>query len=78
MQDKKRIGRPIKPGVSGARVSLGLRVTGDTKSRLDNAALASGRSQSQEAELRLEQSFRDDRIEAMLREILERLDPPNV
>jgi hypothetical protein len=34
-----------------------LRVTRETKQKLDQAANASGRSQSQEAELRLEQSF---------------------
>jgi hypothetical protein len=38
-------------------VPLGLRVTLETKRRLDDAAVASGRSQSQEAELRLEHSF---------------------
>ena len=36
---------------------MGLRVTRETKQKLDQAAHVSGRSQSQEAELRLEQSF---------------------
>jgi len=48
--------RQPKPG---ERVSLGLRVTPEMKRQLDRAAERSGRSQSQEAELRLEQSFRD-------------------
>lgn len=58
------------PAEHGQRRSLGLKVTPDIKNRLDAAAKANGRSQSQEAEARLEQSFRDDRIEAKLDEIL--------
>ncbi len=54
---RKRMGRPSKPPVPGERVSLGLRVTANMKMKLDQAAAESGRSQSQEAELRLEQSF---------------------
>ncbi len=53
----KRRGRPTKAPVEGARTSLGLRVTAQLKRRLDQAAAHSGRSQSQEAEFRLEQSF---------------------
>jgi hypothetical protein len=41
----------------GERVPLGLRVTKETKFRLDQASHASGRSQSQEAEFRLEHTF---------------------
>jgi len=41
-------------------VPLGLRVTTEVKEKLDHAAKASGRSQSMEAELRLEQTFRSD------------------
>jgi hypothetical protein len=43
----------------GQRVPLGLRVTPELKERLDNAAKETGRSQSQEAELRLERTFRE-------------------
>lgn len=50
----KRRGRPTV----GERVPLGLRVTPEFKKRLEDAATASGRSQSQEAELRLENTFR--------------------
>jgi hypothetical protein len=50
-------GRPRREPEPGERVSLGLRVTPDMKRRLDEAAAKSGRSQSQEAELRLERSF---------------------
>jgi hypothetical protein len=57
----KRIGRPMKAPVSGKRVSLGLKVTADIKRRLDAAARASGRTQSQEAEHRIELSYRYER-----------------
>jgi hypothetical protein len=46
---------------------LGLRVTPDLKRALDDAAERSGRSQSQEAEFRIERSFAEERsmIEAL-------------
>ena len=50
-------GRPIRPGVPGARVSLGLKVTPEIKNKLDEAARLNGRTQSAEAEYRLERSF---------------------
>lgn len=53
----KRVGRPTKAARSGSRVSLGLKVTADTKRKIEAAAAASGRTQSQEAEARLERSF---------------------
>src|SRR5262245_43231204 len=64
MEEVKRgRGRPTV----GERVPLGLRVTPDLKQRLDAAAEQSGRSQSQEAELRLERSFeRGDLIAEVL------------
>ena len=58
----KRIGRPTKAPKPGERVSLGLRVTADIKQKLDEAAARSGRSQSQEAELRLERSFEREEL----------------
>jgi hypothetical protein len=63
----KRIGRPPKEPVPGTRHSLGLKVTADIKARLDKAARESGRTQSQEAEARLERSF--DRAD-LLSEVL--------
>jgi|RhiMetdeSRZDD1v2_1073273.scaffolds.fasta_scaffold1991056_2 hypothetical protein len=71
MGKTRRVGRPTKAPKSGERVPLGLRVTADIKRKLDAAAEKSGRSQSQEAELRIEQSFsRDDAFGgAELREI---------
>jgi hypothetical protein len=64
LEDVKRgRGRPTV----GERVPLGLRVTPDLKRKLDAAAEQSGRSQSQEAELRLEHTF--DR-QGLLSEVL--------
>lgn len=60
-------GRPGRKIKSGERVMLGLRVTPEMKGRLDEAAQHSGRSQSQEAELRLERSFdREDLLSETL------------
>ncbi len=67
-QREKRVGRPKKAPTSGERVSLGLRVTAEIKTRLDQAAESAGRSQSQEAELRLERSFHN---QALVNEVLE-------
>src|SRR3954454_12478893 len=63
-----RRGRKPQPANQGQRVSLGLKVTPEIKNKLDTAAKANGRTQSQEAEVRLERSF--DR-EALLLEVLE-------
>jgi hypothetical protein len=65
---KRTKGRPRKREPKpGDRVSLGLRVTPSLKKELDRAAQTSGRSQSQEAEFRIERSFLDQRrmIEAL-------------
>ena len=62
------MGRPTKKPKAGERIPLGLRVTAAVKHRLDKAAKASGRSQSQEAEIRLEQScieFDDPELRSM-------------
>jgi uncharacterized protein (DUF1778 family) len=58
--EKKRMGRPPKPPVAGQRVPLGLRVSRKLKEALGAAAETSGRSLSQEAELRLENSLKFD------------------
>src|SRR5262245_8525493 len=60
-QRGSRMPGPGRPSL-GERVPLGLRVTLDTKARLDAAARYNGRSLSQEAEFRLEQSFDSDRL----------------
>jgi hypothetical protein len=56
----KRKGRPGRTPQAGERVSLGLRVTAEMKARIDEAAALSGRSQSQEAEIRLLNSFQSE------------------
>jgi hypothetical protein len=60
-KEAKRIGRPTKAPARGKRVSLGLKVTADIKRRLDSAR-ASGRTQSQEAEHRIELSYQYERV----------------
>ncbi len=60
--DERRRGRPPKPAAAGTRVSLGLKVTPEIKGRLDQAARANGRTQSQEAEARLVRSFEREEL----------------
>ena len=60
-KEAKRIGRPLKAPHRGKKVALGLKVTADIKRRLDLAARASGRTQSQEAEHRIELSYQYER-----------------
>jgi hypothetical protein len=55
-------GRPTKPGKPGEKTTLSLRMTAELKQRLEDAGSSSGRNLSQEAERRLENSFRDDEI----------------
>lgn len=60
-------GRPTKQAEPGAKASLGLKVTPAIKTRLEEAAAASGRTQSQEAEFRIERSFdRQDLLSEVL------------
>jgi hypothetical protein len=62
IQPIRRIGRPTVPAKSGEKATLTLRVTADIKTRLETAAVQSGRSLSAEAEQRLERSFEHDDI----------------
>jgi len=59
-----------KPTIAnpGERRSLGLKVSPDVKNELDAAAKRNGRTQSQEAEVRLEASFRQ---QGLLGEVLQ-------
>lgn len=57
-----RPGRKPRPAKQGQRVSLGLKVTPEIKNWLDAEAKRNGRTQSQEAEARLENSFRNERV----------------
>jgi len=67
-QLRRKFGAPPKREAEpGERFQLGIRVTAELKRKLDAAAEQSGRSQSQEAELRLEHTF--DR-QGLLSEVL--------
>jgi len=61
-----RLGRPLKEAAEGHRVMLGLRVSADVKNKLDEAARKSGRSQSQEAEIRLQKTFDAEELAMMM------------
>ena len=62
MSKAARIGRPMKSPARGEkRISLGLKVTAEVKRRIDSAARATGRTQSQEAERRIEMSYTYER-----------------
>lgn len=69
MISKRRGGRIPRQRQEGERVPLGLRVSVDVKKRLDEAVIKSGRSQSAEAEYRLETSFERVEIIGRLRRI---------
>ena len=57
MAPKKRRGRPQRTPEPGERVGIGFKVTPALKAAIEAACAKSGRSQSQEIELRLERSF---------------------
>lgn len=59
-RERQRPGRKARPSNRGERYSLGLKVGFSIKARLEAAARENGRTQSQEAEVRLEQSFRQE------------------
>jgi hypothetical protein len=65
-REAKRIGRPMKAPARGKRVSLGLKVTAEVKRHIDSAARASGRTQSQEAEVLIERALQYDRMLASM------------
>jgi DNA end-binding protein Ku len=77
MTKRKSVGRPRQDAEPGERAQLSFRVTAELKRRLDAAADESGRSQSQEAEFRLERSFdRQDllsEVQRLLGPIAERM-----
>jgi hypothetical protein len=71
--EAKRIGRPMKQPPRGTRMSLGLKVGADVKRRIDSAARASGRTQSQEAELLIERALHYDRMLSAMNTSLEQI-----
>ncbi len=68
MNKQKRLGRPTTKAKAGQKATLGIRATADLKNRLMAEANRNDRSLSQEAEIRLEQSFR---AQSLLPEVLE-------
>lgn len=68
---KTRIGRPLKP-VTAKRVSLGLKVSAETKGLIDALAFNSGLTQSQAAERLIERAIQYDRL------IAAAIEPPGV
>lgn len=62
IEKRKHRGRPTEATTPGEKTTLSLRVAADLKERLNDAAKASDRPLSKEAEMRLEQSFRDQRL----------------
>jgi hypothetical protein len=73
-----RIGRPFAPVKDGERVTLGLRVSANTKRQLEDEANKTGRSLSQEAELRVQQSFdseeREKKLDVRDEKLIERVE----
>lgn len=57
-------GRPPRALVPGERVPMSFRVRPELKQMMDRGAAATGRSVTQEIELRLEQSFREQALVA--------------
>ena len=68
---KRRTGRPTKPAVGASRVSLGLKVTTKTKLVIEALAVASGRTQSQQAEYLIERALQFDEAHKSMRVTLE-------
>jgi hypothetical protein len=65
-----RIGRPFAPVKDGDRVTLGVRVSADTKRKLEEEANKTGRSLSQEAELRVLQTLdNEDRDKNLIEKV---------
>ena len=62
----RRISRPPADSRDPKRIYVGFRAPLALKSQLEAAALVNGRSLSTEAQIRLEQSFRDETLIAEL------------
>src|SRR5215831_17637075 len=62
MKARRRPGRPARQLVPGERVPMSFRVPSELKEMMDQAAEKSGRSVAQEIELRLQNSFRSERV----------------
>ncbi len=67
---KRPVGRPRKKHGPAKTVTLGLRVSGDLKAKVEAAGDKFGRTQSREAEHRLRLSFRTDDLYGEMRLVL--------
>ena len=66
---KRKPGRPRKDDAVRRRSMIGFRASLDLRNKLDAAVSLNGRSLSQETEIRVERSFRDDELMSELRVI---------
>ena len=66
---EKRMGRPPKPPTPGELAPLSVRITAKLKEQVQAAADGNGRSISAEVESRLEDSFKKDEVEAVMKEV---------
>src|SRR5262245_43994571 len=73
---KKRIGRPPKANEDRKAVNFTFRSRGQMRERLQTAAIASGRSISEEIELRLERSFWQEEIEKLTDTVMRQVGLP--
>jgi predicted DNA-binding protein len=69
----KRAGRPLRSAEKGERYSLGLIVTAEMKQFIDDTAKATGRTQSQVAELLMEKAVAYDRMLSAMNTSLEEI-----
>jgi hypothetical protein len=77
----KRVGRPARSAVSAGRAerySLGLIVTAEMKRLIDETAKATGRTQSQVAELLMEKAVTYDRMIAAMNRSLDEIRRGNI
>lgn len=74
MKAKNRGGRPrLAPVQAGEKTSLSVRISPAVREEIEKASARSGRSISQEADTRLERSFRDDDVLTELRALNDKL-----
>lgn len=66
--EPKRRGRPPKAPADRKGGNITFRAHPDFRAKLEDAAAQSGRTITQEVELRVERSFRDDDLRALIRE----------
>jgi hypothetical protein len=78
MSAAKRKGRPFKAPKAGKRAPLSLLVRAEIKAHVDGLARASGRTQSQEAEMLIERCLHYDRMLETMRTTLADIERGNI